>query len=81
MIASGGHTFKFSYSTDGKKWSDLGQKEPLQGQYLPPWDRGVRIALIAGGPDDYKAEFKSFEARFTPPDGIQQAIEQQQLRK
>lgn len=81
MIASGGHTFKFSYSTDGKEWSDLGQKEPLQGQYLPPWDRGVRIALIAGGPNDYNAEFKSFEARFTPPDGIQQAIEQQQLRK
>ncbi|MBA3761857.1 MAG: hypothetical protein H0X04_00750 [Chthoniobacterales bacterium] len=34
-------------SRDGRDWKEVG--EEIDGGYLPPWDRGVRIALVAGG--------------------------------
>jgi beta-xylosidase len=42
-----GHLYRFSFSWNQNDWTDLG--EELDGAYLPPWDRGVRIALTAGG--------------------------------
>jgi len=44
MTAREGHFFRFAFSTNGHVWTDLG--EELDGQYLPPWDRGVRVALV-----------------------------------
>jgi beta-xylosidase len=47
MTARDGHLYRFAVSADGRRWQDLG--EELDGSYLPPWDRGVRVALTAGG--------------------------------
>ena len=47
MTATGGNKFRFAFSSDAKNWTDVG--EELDGSYLPPWDRGVRVALTSGG--------------------------------
>lgn len=47
MTAREGHRYRFAYSSDERRWTDIG--EELDGSYLPPWDRGVRVALTAGG--------------------------------
>jgi beta-xylosidase len=47
MTARAGHLYRFAVSTDGRRWQAM--NEELDGSYLPPWDRGVRIALVAGG--------------------------------
>ncbi|MGI9067850.1 MAG: family 43 glycosylhydrolase [Pyrinomonadaceae bacterium] len=47
MTAREGHFFRFAFSSDGRVWKDVG--EELDGYYLPPWDRGVRVALVTGG--------------------------------
>jgi len=47
MRARGGHRYRFSMSRDGRDWKEVGDE--IDGGYLPPWDRGVRIALVAGG--------------------------------
>jgi len=51
LNASAGHRFTFSTSTDGKAWSAIAGNIDVEGNYLPPWDRGVRAALVVGGPD------------------------------
>lgn len=47
MRAREGHLYRFAISTDGRNWRDVGDEQ--DGSYLPPWDRGVRVALVAGG--------------------------------
>ena len=47
MTAREGHLYRFAFSDDGRAWTDVG--EEVDGAYLPPWDRGVRVALVAGG--------------------------------
>ncbi|MDT7688877.1 MAG: xylan 1,4-beta-xylosidase [Acidobacteriota bacterium] len=47
MTAREGHLYRFAVSDDGRTWKDVG--EEIDGSYLPPWDRGVRVALVAGG--------------------------------
>jgi beta-xylosidase len=42
-----GHRYRFAISRDGRDWQNVGDE--VDGQYLPPWDRGVRVALTAGG--------------------------------
>jgi beta-xylosidase len=61
MDATGGHRFRFSASSDGKTWQMVGPEVDLEGEFLPPWDRGVRVALVAGGKessDDASATFE-----------------------
>jgi beta-xylosidase len=48
MEAKEGHLFHFSV-WNGTKWENVGPASDLEGQYLPPWDRGVRVALTVGG--------------------------------
>jgi len=55
MIARGGTSFRFHYSADGKRWTALGPT--LDGADLPPWDRGVRVALTVGGAPYARARF------------------------
>ncbi|HEV2763823.1 MAG TPA: family 43 glycosylhydrolase, partial [Pyrinomonadaceae bacterium] len=55
MTARDGHRYRFTVSRDGRAWRDVG--EEVDGSYLPPWDRGVRVALIAGGEPDAVARF------------------------
>ncbi|HEX8492080.1 MAG TPA: family 43 glycosylhydrolase [Pyrinomonadaceae bacterium] len=47
MTARDGHRYRFAFSRDNRTWTNIG--EELDGSYLPPWDRGVRVALTAGG--------------------------------
>ncbi|GAB3926022.1 family 43 glycosylhydrolase [Mucilaginibacter myungsuensis] len=42
-----GKNLQYAYSVDGKSWKNIGETQ--DGAYLPPWDRGVRIALVAQG--------------------------------
>ncbi|HYY93294.1 MAG TPA: family 43 glycosylhydrolase [Pyrinomonadaceae bacterium] len=46
MSVREGHLYRFALSGDGRAWKDVGGE--LDGAYLPPWDRGVRVALVAG---------------------------------
>jgi xylan 1,4-beta-xylosidase len=67
VIATDGHKFRFSISSDGTTWHDVGDNLDLEGQYLPPWDRGIRIALTVGGAPDAEVRFLSFSMNATPP--------------
>jgi xylan 1,4-beta-xylosidase len=57
MIANNGHRFRFSMSSDGKDWKPIGNDVDVEGQHLPPWDRGIRVALTSGGSADAVARF------------------------
>jgi beta-xylosidase len=57
LSARNGHLFKFAFSTNGRNWTDVGPE--LNGDYLPPWDRGLRVALTAGGAAGAPARFNS----------------------
>lgn len=46
MVARGGRHFSFAVSGDDRTWTEVGGDE--DGDYLPPWDRAVRIVLTAG---------------------------------
>jgi xylan 1,4-beta-xylosidase len=49
MTVREGHLYRFAVSGDGRGWKDVGDE--IDGSFLPPWDRGVRVALVAtGGP-------------------------------
>jgi xylan 1,4-beta-xylosidase len=58
MTAAQGHRFSFRASADGKEWKPLGGNVDVEGSYLPPWDRGIRVALTTGGGAG-TAEFRS----------------------
>ena len=52
-----GHLFQFAISGNSRNWTDVGPE--LNGDYLPPWDRGVRVALTAGNTAGAAARFNS----------------------
>ncbi len=57
----GGQRYRFAYSTDGTSWQPLPTEGfSLNGTYLPPWDRGVRVALLAQGETGGVATFNNF---------------------
>lgn len=56
MTATDGHKLRFAVWTEDK-WVDIGADLNLSGDFLPPWDRGVRIALAAGGDEKSSARF------------------------
>ena len=56
----GGSHYRFAYSPDGRTWTELlPAGETADGQFLPPWDRGVRVGVVAQGPAT--ATFERFE--------------------
>jgi beta-xylosidase len=57
MTARDGHLYRFALGCNGQTWRDVG--EEMDGSYLPPWDRGVRVALVAGGARGVGAKFES----------------------
>lgn len=67
LTATQGSKFRYSISTDGQQWHQVGDEVGLQGDYLPPWDRGVRVALTAGGTPESSATFESLRINSTPP--------------
>ncbi|WP_210488330.1 family 43 glycosylhydrolase [Rufibacter aurantiacus] len=50
LTAAKGDQLQFAWSADGTTWNPLNEGNPLNGDFLPPWDRGVRIGLTAKGP-------------------------------
>ncbi|GAC1378506.1 MAG: family 43 glycosylhydrolase [Hymenobacter sp.] len=60
----GGQRYRFAFSTDGITWQPLPTDQfSLNGTYLPPWDRGVRVALVAQGTEGTAATFTNFIIR------------------
>jgi hypothetical protein len=57
MTAREGRFYRFAFSTDGRDWTDVGGE--VDGTHLPPWDRGVRVALVAGGARGAAGRFES----------------------
>ncbi len=59
MDVSNGKDISFSYSADGKNFTII-NSTPVDGFYLPPWDRAVRVGLISKGNTSQKAVFDKF---------------------
>ena len=60
--ALGNGQYRFTWSPDGTQWNDLQPgSENTDGQFLPPWDRGVRVGVVAQGPATATATFERFE--------------------
>ncbi len=55
MTARDGVFYSFAASSDGKNFKSVGSEQ--NGDYLPPWDRGIRVALTAGGAEKASARF------------------------
>lgn len=47
LVTQQGNHLQFFYSIDGQKWESPGGV--LNGDFLPPWDRSVRVALVSQG--------------------------------
>lgn len=50
---------RFYYSKDGKNYKVLNDN-PVNGSFLPPWDRAVRAGVISKGAANEKAVFENF---------------------
>jgi beta-xylosidase len=48
LTATDGHKFRFSFWNE-TKWTDIGGDMDVEGDFLPPWDRGIRVAIAVGG--------------------------------
>ena len=55
MAARDGVFYSFAASGDGRNFKNVGYEQ--NGEYLPPWDRGVRVALTVGGASGASARF------------------------
>ena len=56
----GGSRYRFAWSPDGRAWTEMQPAgTTADGQFLPPWDRGVRVGVVAQG--SATATFERFE--------------------
>ena len=55
LIARDATFYSFAVSTDGKTFKNVGAEQ--NGDYLPPWDRGIRVAMTVGGVENATARF------------------------
>jgi beta-xylosidase len=60
MQVRNGKDLIFSYSNDGKQFTTLNEQS-IEAAYLPPWDRALRVALVARGENGQKGVFDKFE--------------------
>ncbi len=60
MEVVNGKDITFLYSTTGKTFEPM-NKQPVNGSYLPPWDRSLRVGLISKGDPAQKATFDNFQ--------------------
>lgn len=60
--AQGGNQYRFAYSPDGgQTWQNLpANGAPVDGAFLPPWDLGVRVGVLAQGPGSATVAFDRF---------------------
>ncbi len=66
LQSSEGTRFSFFYSTNGKKFISINE-QPVEGKFLPPWDRAVRVCVAAKGEEGNKAVFDDFEIKYSSP--------------
>lgn len=59
MRVDDGKRISFRCSTNGRAFKTINRK-PIDGSFLPPWDRAIRIGLISEGRRDQKAVFENF---------------------
>lgn len=62
VVASNANQFFFQYSTNKRMWQSLNDV-PVDGSYLPPWDRAVRVGVIAKGNSNSFAVFDQFRLK------------------
>jgi xylan 1,4-beta-xylosidase len=55
ITARKGSHFQCGFSTDNKSWKPIGAD--INGDSLPPWDRSMRVALTAAGPEGLQVRF------------------------
>jgi beta-xylosidase len=58
-VVKNGKDVEFFYSLDGVNFNPFTER-PLDAAYLPPWDRAVRVAIVAKGAPSTKATFDKF---------------------
>ena len=62
LIAKDNHNFTFGYSLGNKAFLTL-NPEPVDGSFLPPWDRALRVGVTVLGAKDQTATFKHFSIK------------------
>jgi beta-xylosidase len=62
VSVANGKDISFAYSTNGKDYSTI-NSENINGTYLPPWDRAVRVGLISRGSVGQRSTFDHFILR------------------
>lgn len=60
MQVSNTTRINFCYSLDGNIYLPI-NKTPLNGSFLPPWDRAIRVGIFAKGQPSEKVIYKGFE--------------------
>ncbi|HUC83534.1 MAG TPA: hypothetical protein VMR70_21655, partial [Flavisolibacter sp.] len=63
MKVEDGKNITFSYSHNEGSPKVL-NTQPIDGAYLPPWDRALRIGVAAKGSAAQKAVFEEFEVAY-----------------
>jgi hypothetical protein len=59
MQVRNGKDVTFLYSRRGKRF-DVLNTTPVDGTYLPPWDRALRAGVVSKGAPEQRAFFKNF---------------------
>ena len=60
MEVKNGKDVQFFYSNKDNNYQVLNET-PVNGAFLPPWDRAVRVGVISKGNPEQKAVFKDFQ--------------------
>jgi xylan 1,4-beta-xylosidase len=62
LVASDNHLFKFSYAMGAKHFTEINSLA-VDGGFLPPWDRALRVGLTVLGSKEQFATFGSFSLK------------------
>jgi beta-xylosidase len=71
--------FQFGFSTDNQTWKTIGPD--INGDSLPPWDRSMRVALTAAGPDGLQVRFDWLRIDLAQPEAAGAAGDQSRDKK
>lgn len=63
MKVRDGEMYNFYWSEDGENWQTFPDDAQLNGSYLPPWDRAVRVGLLSEGSTGSKGRFLDFSIK------------------
>ena len=62
LQAQRNHDFTFYYSVGGKPYTAI-NATPVDGSFLPPWDRALRVGVTVIGTRDQSATFSKFTVK------------------